>query len=79
MSSMTSWTQEDIAQLTEKALHLALLTPDYCDHCTVAAILPGEKYCRHCANIIAQQIYAAYYDALAQEYMEALNTEKGLY
>jgi len=51
----------------------------YCESCNVVSVKDGDKYCDRCANSIAEWLYAAYWDQLAEEYMEALRAEEGWY
>jgi len=51
----------------------------YCESCNVVSVKDGDKYCDSCANSIAEWLYAAYWDQLAEEYMEALRAEEGWY
>lgn len=74
MASLTSWTLGDMAELVAKAL-----TQSYCEACQVVEVDRNDKYCDKCADDIATYLYAAYYDSLAQEYMEAIAAEEGWY
>jgi hypothetical protein len=51
----------------------------YCESCSIVPIGDGDTYCDRCANAIAEWLYAAYWDQLAEEYMEALRAEEGWY
>jgi len=74
MASVTAWTLGDMAELVAKAL-----TQSYCEACQVIEVDRNDKYCDKCANDIAEWLYAAYWDGLAQEYMEALAVQEGWY
>ena len=52
---------------------------EYCEMCRVVEIRKGDKYCDGCANVIAEYLYAAYWDELAEEYEEAIASQEGLY
>lgn len=78
MASLTRWTVGDVAELTELAIDIAA-RERYCEACSIVAVKQGDKYCSRCANDIAQWLYAAYWDGLAQEYMEALAVQEGWY
>lgn len=78
--AMTSWTVADLAELTSKAIDLmAVAEPVYCEHCGIVEIAVVDKYCSACANEICEYLYGAYYDTLAEEYMEVLRVQEGLY
>jgi len=64
----------DMAELVAKAM-----TQSYCEACQVVEVDRNDKYCDKCAGDIAEYLYAAYWDGLAQEYMEALRAEEGWY
>jgi len=74
MASVTNWTLGDLSEMIAKAL-----THSYCEACQVASIDRNDKYCDGCADDIAKWLYAAYYDQLAEEYMEAIAAQEGWY
>jgi hypothetical protein len=49
----------------------------YCEHCQVVAVNLGDKYCVVCLEAILDYLFDVY--ALAEEHVERIAIEKGLY
>ncbi len=81
MAHLTAWTNEDLAQLTCKAIEQLELFDvseytTYCARCSVVPTTVQEYFCVGCyADLYADAIC----DALAERYQESVAVEKGLY
>lgn len=70
MAALTSWKNEDLAELTELAQQLSLFE-GYCENCQVVQVEPGDIYCAGCVEEIVEY--------LALHYWEQGQVEEGLY
>jgi hypothetical protein len=77
--AMELWSMEHVAGLLGYPLVGSAALVQHCEACQVVPVKDGDKYCDQCANDIAQWLYAAYWDQLAEEYMEALRIQEGWY
>lgn len=74
-SSMSSWTIQDLAELTVKALELEE-EKSYCTNCMVIPVDEGSEYCPSCyGELFADEIA----DSLAERFEQQIACERGLY
>lgn len=74
-SIVSSWTVEDLAELTVKALELEE-EKSYCVNCMVIPVDDNSEYCPSCyGELFADEIA----DSLAERFQQQIAIEGGLY
>lgn len=51
----------------------------YCADCKVIVVNDGDKYCLSCCQVIADYLFNAEIDKLAEQVKEKIAIDKGLY
>lgn len=69
---MAQWTMADLAHMTEKAIIMDTMDDnEYCEHCTVAPVQTGDRYCADCLDSMIAD--------MAATWQEDISCSEGLY